>query len=150
MSAKKARNRVRWTRRVLFLTVCVDLFGAGVNVARDRPGWVVFYLAVACFVSLTWWHMEYRVKRLRAETTALLVAAAEFAPRPQGVRIVRANGEEVPVELVYLGFDEGHYEWLVAGAVLNADDRLTVDVWPGHTGLIIASGDGTGGWQMRP
>ena len=56
---------------------------------------------------------------------------------PQGVRIVREDGTEVPCELVHEGVDEqGIDQWVIANAVFHVGrDRLHIDRFPGRTGL---------------
>lgn len=54
------------------------------------------------------------------------------APRPQGVRIVRRNGDVVPIELAYAGRDaEGLDVWRIATPCdLFGGDHIEVDVFP--------------------
>jgi len=58
--------------------------------------------------------------------------------RPEGVRIVRPDGTEVPCELVHNGYDEDQNmdSWTIVGVTYRPGmDRLKVDVFPARTGL---------------
>jgi len=66
--------------------------------------------------------------------------------RPENVRIVRADGTEVPCELVHEEPRDGCDMWLIANAEFHpeAGDRLLIDVWPAHTGLEMRMPNPTG------
>jgi hypothetical protein len=58
--------------------------------------------------------------------------------RPEGVRVVRPDGSEVPCELIHLGTDERGMDcWRVVPSMIFRPnlDRLHVDVFPGRTDL---------------
>ena len=57
---------------------------------------------------------------------------------PEGVRIVRADGTELPCELIHDGYDaeEDMDNWTATGATFRPGvDQLKVDVFPARTGL---------------
>ena len=59
--------------------------------------------------------------------------------KPEGVRIERADGTVLPVELVHVGVDErGTDQWEIAGVVYQQGDRVHMDVFPAHTGIRFA------------
>jgi hypothetical protein len=82
------------------------------------------------------WH--YWHKR-REDARRRHLAMTMLAPRPEGVRVLRANGEVLDCELVYVGRDNGNHCWAVGGAVLRDGDRLLVDTMPPHTGIEYAT-----------
>lgn len=55
---------------------------------------------------------------------------------PEGVKLHRADGTVLDVELFDAGVDdEGMHVWEVANAVYQLGDNLTVDVMPGRTSI---------------
>lgn len=128
----------RWVvRGALVLAMVANAYGAGRSYGQGRTGLAAVDLA--CVVALAWvlWFHVHRLRQadyLRAATQ--LVMESLDAPRPRGVKVLRADGSEQPVELVYRGRDdEGIYQWSVAGMVLGPGDRLYADVMPGRTGI---------------
>jgi len=58
--------------------------------------------------------------------------------KPEGVRIVCADGSELECELVHEGVDaNGIDQWLIANAVLRIDqgDTVRIRMFPGRTGI---------------
>lgn len=59
-------------------------------------------------------------------------------PAPEGTRLVRADGTELPLELVYLGFYSAAHQWeAVVAFTLADDDAVTVDRLPPHTAITL-------------
>ena len=59
---------------------------------------------------------------------------------PRGVRILRAGGEEVPVEVRYDGKRRGIHRWVNAYPIaLSYSDTILIDVLPGRTEVAINS-----------
>lgn len=57
-------------------------------------------------------------------------------PRPQGVRVVRANGEVIPIELSLRGVENGSAVWEIDTEVdLRNGDKIECDVMPAHTAI---------------
>lgn len=61
-----------------------------------------------------------------------------LALRPQGARLVHADGSSTPLELAYVGRDEedGMHVW-EAVTPLREGDALHVDVMPGRSSIRI-------------
>ena len=95
--------------------------------------------AVPVSVWLLFWAVEETVgwrRRRRFDRHAMeALAAANPARRPQGVRLRRASGATMPLELAYKGRDEeGIDVWTVATAVdWLAGDVIQVELLPGRT-----------------
>lgn len=54
--------------------------------------------------------------------------------KPEGVRVVRADGTELDCELVHVGPDErGMDVWEVAGVTIYPGDKIQCDVLPART-----------------
>lgn len=56
---------------------------------------------------------------------------------PEGVRIERADGTVLPVELVYDGLIGGLHQWAVTGVVVNDGDAVCADVLPPQTSIAL-------------
>jgi hypothetical protein len=61
------------------------------------------------------------------------------AIKPEGVRIIRPDGTEVPCELVYVGKEDGLDVWEVAGALVRPGDSLHCKMLPARTTLVVGS-----------
>lgn len=55
-------------------------------------------------------------------------------PRPEGVSIVHHDGREEPIELAYVGFENGYWVWTYSGAVVLGD-RLRIEKMPARTAI---------------
>lgn len=121
----------RWTRWVMIVAIAINLTWASINVARG--GWhywlAALELTCAGALALFWRYSRRRIRYLRASTK--LINDSFDAPRPEGVRVRRADGTELPCELVYRGRNEqGFHLWEVAGMLLGPGDHLYADVMP--------------------
>src|SRR4051812_42961448 len=119
---------------------CVFAVAANTFAAVINPSsWWSAFNTAACCVSVGVFLYFRRQRRQIARH--LHVALGELAPRPRNVRVLRADGDVVNCELVFLGTEgEGdamHYHWLIAGMVLGPDDQVCADL-PPHTGLSFA------------
>lgn len=57
---------------------------------------------------------------------------------PHNVRIVLADGREVPVELVYAGrARNGQHEWVSAAIYAQAITKVCADMLPARTSVVI-------------
>lgn len=63
--------------------------------------------------------------------------------RPQGVRVIRADGSVIPCELAWVGIDEdGMAEWEISTTVnFRQGDSLKVATLPPRTSIIMPTGD---------
>jgi hypothetical protein len=126
----------RFTRWLFVFAMVTDLVAAAFNVAEGRGWLVAFHLGLVVGLAWIWWWTERRIRRWRRATDATqLILDSLDAPRPEGVKVLRADGTVMPCELVYRGRRDGEHLWEVAGMVLRPGDRLVADVLPGHTGL---------------
>jgi hypothetical protein len=126
-----------WARLLMLAALLVDLVAVGTNLSKGSAWGVGINLVSATVVLLIWRWGERRAKHWR-QATKLLLDSID-APRPEGVRIRRADGTEQAVELVYRGtVDDGYgpqHLWEVAGMELQPGDELMADVMPGRTGI---------------
>jgi hypothetical protein len=92
-------------------------------------------LSVGCLVFLMQ-HHKRRVSHVDSLLRTLVTPSEDLEfPRPEGASILRANGETVPVELIFDGVDEdGCRQWRVDTPVFEGD-KFHVDVLPGMTGI---------------
>lgn len=57
--------------------------------------------------------------------------------RPTNARIVHANGDVVPLELIYQGIKGGLHRWSGAAIFDPRTDELLVDVMPPRTAISL-------------
>jgi hypothetical protein len=129
----------RFTRCVFAFAIVVDLVAAAINASQGR-GWLgAFHLGLVVGLGWMWVRTERRIRHVRTVARrAQLIVDSLDAPRPEGVKVLRADGTVMPCELVYRGReDDGQHLWEVAGMVLQPGDQLYADVMPGHTGISI-------------
>jgi hypothetical protein len=126
----------RFTRCVFAFAIVVDLVAAAINGSQGRGWLAAFHLGLVVGLVWMWVRTERSIRRSRAAATWILDSME--APRPEGVKVLRADGTVLPCELVYRGREEdGQHLWEVAGMVLQPGDELYADVMPGHTGISI-------------
>jgi hypothetical protein len=101
-------------RKVFLLAVAVNLFTAGWNLAAGDDVWVAVGLGSVTVIVAIQLHFE---RRYRRDMAAIKLAHDALDARaPEGVRVRRADGTEVPCELVYRGLnEEGIHMWQLAG-----------------------------------
>lgn len=129
---------LKWARAAMSLAMGVEVGMAGHNLSGGHMWMAWLNLLCGVFIVMVW----RRAERSRAATnrfikSAILMVESEYAPRPEGVRVVRADGTETPCELVYRGQEDGQYLWDVAGVVLRKGDMVRVDMMPGLTSIEI-------------
>jgi hypothetical protein len=114
---------------IMGLAASAQVICIAVNWDHPRT-WVINGGALVAIILFWCWA---RARSRRADR----VVESIFAPRPLGVKVVRADGSVLPCELAYVGNDTEHeaYVWEIAGAVLFPGDHVEVDVMPPHTGI---------------
>lgn len=131
-----------WRGATFGLAVAVGFNAAlaGWNVARGQPWLAGLQLAVCVgLVAIRLWGNR--------RIAAARLAEALYAPRPQGVRVHRANGGTLDAELLYVGteFDPADGPiawWRITGIMLQPGDRVEVFDMPDFTGIEFQSADG--------
>jgi len=64
--------------------------------------------------------------------------AGELMPeRPTNVVLIRANGEKIPLELVYTGKDENSCDVWEAYTSFSPEDELFIGVLPGFSVIVL-------------
>jgi hypothetical protein len=127
------KNASRVQAAVMVFAIAVNVGAASIS----RWPWWLFNVASVVFL-LAAWRWSHRQRRELARQH--LITMSMLAPCPEGVEVVRANGDRVACELIYAGAedDTGNHLWTVAGMVLDVGDSLQVQVWPPHTGITVA------------
>ncbi len=58
---------------------------------------------------------------------------------PENVQVVLRNGQEIPVECVYAGIQDGVHMWEAVYPMPDAVVRLSIDMLPARTGIRVAA-----------
>lgn len=65
----------------------------------------------------------------------------QLAPRPRDVRIVHPDHTETPVELTYVGTENGVHCWKGAARFVVGADELSVGFLPARTAILLPTDD---------